>query len=317
MPPLSHPRAQQGINVRPTKRFRDLIEAEEILVLPGIFDALSARLAAEAGFQAVVGGGYAATASLIGAPDIGQLGLAEMADHYRRLADSVEVPILADADTGFGDSVNVARTVRTYERAGVAALIIEDQVAPKRCGHMDGKRVISVADMIAKIKAALDARVDGDLMIVARTDARAIEGLEAAVERAQLYRAVGADMIFVEAPLSTDEMAYICSAIAAPCLANNVEGGKTPILSAERLEEIGYAAVAFPVSASYVAAKALRAFFADLHAAGDTSTLTDRMLHFAAFHEIVGLPKLREQERACDAFARELLERAAELDREE
>jgi methylisocitrate lyase len=303
--------------VRPTKRFRDLIEAEEILVLPGVFDALSARLAAEAGFQAVVGGGYAATASLIGAPDIGQLGLAEMADHYRRLVDSVDIPILADADTGFGDSVNVARTVRTYERAGVAALIIEDQVAPKRCGHMDGKRVIPVADMIAKIKAALDARVDGDLMIVARTDARAIEGLEAAVERGQLYRAVGADMIFVEAPLSTDEMAYICSDIAAPCLANNVEGGKTPILSAARLGEIGYAAVAFPVSASYVAAKALRAFFAELYASGDSSALTDRMLHFAAFHEIVGLPRLREQERACDAFARELLERAAELDREE
>ncbi|MEZ5832787.1 MAG: isocitrate lyase/phosphoenolpyruvate mutase family protein [Dongiaceae bacterium] len=303
--------------MRLTKRFRDLIEAEEILVLPGIFDALSARLAAAAGFQALVGGGYSATASLIGAPDIGQLGLAEMADHYRRLTDSVDIPILADADTGFGDCVNVARTVRTYERAGVAALIIEDQVAPKRCGHMDGKRVIPMADMIAKIKAVLDARVDGDLMIVARTDARAIEGLEAAVERAQLYRAVGADMIFVEAPLSTDEMAYICSDIAAPCLANNVEGGKTPILSATRLEEIGYAAVAFPVSASYVAAKALREFFSDLHAAGDTAALTERMLHFAAFHDIVGLPKLREQERACDAFARELLERAAEIDREE
>jgi len=303
--------------VRLTRRFRDLIEAEEILVLPGIFDALSARLAAEAGFQAVVGGGYSATASLIGAPDIGQLGLAEMADHYRRVTDAIDIPILADADTGFGDSVNVARTVRTYERAGVAALIIEDQVAPKRCGHMDGKRVIPVADMIAKVKAALDARVDGDLMIVARTDARAIEGLEAAIERAQLYRAVGADMIFVEAPLTTDEMAYICSQIAAPCLANNVEGGKTPILSAERLEEIGYAAVAFPVCASYVAAKALRMFFAELHAGGDTTALADRMLHFAAFHEIVGLPKLREQERACDAFACELLERAAEIDREE
>ena len=303
--------------MRLTKRFRDLVEAEDILVLPGIFDALSARLAAEAGFQAVVGGGYAATASLIGAPDIGQLGLAEMADHYRRLTESIDIPILADADTGFGDSVNVARTVHTYERAGVAALIIEDQVAPKRCGHMEGKRVIPVADMIAKIKAALDARIDSDMMIVARTDARAIEGLEAAVERAQLYRAVGADMIFVEAPLSTDEMAYICSDIAAPCLANNVEGGKTPILSAQRLEEIGYAAVAFPVSASYVVAKALRGFFTDLRAAGDTSALNDRMLHFAAFHEIVGLAKLREQERACDAFARELLERAAELDREE
>ena len=303
--------------MRSTKRFRELIEAEEILVLPGIFDALSARLAAAAGFEALVGGGYAATASLIGAPDIGQLGLAEMADHYRRLCDSVEVPILADADTGFGDSINVARTVRTYERAGVAALIIEDQVAPKRCGHMDGKRVIPVADMIAKIKSALDTRVDQDMMIVARTDARAIEGLEAAVERAQLYRAVGADMIFVEAPLSADEMAYICSAIAAPCLANNVEGGKTPILDAARLEEIGYAAVAFPVSASYVAAKALRGFFTELQATGDSSALSDRMLHFSAFHEIVGLEKLRDQERAADAFAKELLERAAELEREE
>lgn len=303
--------------MRPTKRFRELIEAEEILVLPGIFDALSARLAAAAGFQAVVGGGYAATASLIGAPDIGQLGLAEMADHYRRLCDSVAVPVLADADTGFGDSINVARTVRTYERAGVAALIIEDQVAPKRCGHMDGKRVIPVADMIAKIKSALDTRIDADMMIVARTDARAIEGLEAAVERAQLYRAVGADMIFVEAPLSADEMAYICSAIAAPCLANNVEGGKTPLLSAERLEEIGYAAVAFPVSASYVAAKALRGFFTELKASGDSSGLSERMLHFTAFHEIVGLEQLRNQERAADAFAKELLERAAELEREE
>src|SRR4029453_1313924 len=132
-----------------------------------------------------------------------------------RLAESVEVPILADADTGFGDSVNVARTVRTYERAGVAALIIEDQVAPKRCGHMEGKRVIPVADMVRKIKAARDPRVDGDMMIVARTDARAIEGLEAAVERAQLYRAVGADMIFVEAPPRTDEMPYVCSGIGA------------------------------------------------------------------------------------------------------
>lgn len=300
-----------------TTRFRGLIDADEILVLPGIFDALSARLAELAGFQAVVGGGYAATASLIGAPDIGQLGMTEMADHYARLCDSVGIPILADADTGFGDAVNVARTMRAYERAGVAALILEDQVAPKRCGHMDGKRVIPVADMIAKIKAALDARRDADLMVVARTDARAIEGLEAAVERAQLYRAAGADMIFVEAPLSIDEMAYICSAIEAPCLANNVEGGKTPILDAARLEEIGYAAVAFPVSAAYVSAKALHGFFAALRESGDSRAYADQMLSFTAFHDIVGLPKLREQERACDAFARELLERAAEIERED
>ena len=302
--------------MHPTTRFRGLIEADEILVLPGIYDALSARMAELAGFQALVGGGYSATASLIGAPDIGQLGMSELADYYARLCDSVEIPILADADTGFGDTVNVARTMRAYERAGVAALIIEDQVSPKRCGHMDGKRVIPVVDMIAKIKAALDARNDADLMVVARTDARAIEGLEAAVERAQLYRAAGADMIFVEAPLSIDEMAYICSAIAAPCLANNVEGGKTPIQSAKRLEEIGYAAVAFPVAAAYVAAKALHGFFAGLRETGDTRDLADRMLSFAAFHDVVGLPRLREQERACDAFARDLLERVAALEDE-
>lgn len=303
--------------MRATTRFRNLIEADEILVLPGIYDALSARLAELTGFQALVGGGYAATASLIGAPDIGQLGMAEMVDHFARLCDAVEVPVLADADTGFGDSVNVARTVRSYERAGVAALLIEDQVAPKRCGHMDGKRVIPVVDMIAKIKAALDARTDPDLMIVARTDARAIEGIEAAVERAQLYRAAGADMIFVEAPLSIDEMAYVCSAIEAPCLANNVEGGKTPIQSAARLEEIGYAAVAFPVSAAYVAAKALHGFFTNLRETGDSRNNAEQMLSFAAFHDIVGLPRLREQERACDAFARDLLERAAEAQNED
>jgi methylisocitrate lyase len=299
--------------VRATTRFRGLIEADPILVLPGIYDALSARMAELAGFEALVGGGYSATASLLGAPDIGQLGMSEMAEYYARLCDAVQIPILADADTGFGDAINVGRTVRAYERAGVAALIIEDQAAPKRCGHMDGKRVIPVADMIAKVKAALDARLDPDLMIVARTDARAIEGLEAAVERAQLYRAAGADMIFVEAPLSIDEMAYVCSEIEAPCLANNVEGGKTPIHSADRLEEIGYAAVAFPVAAAYVAAKALHGFFAALRESGDSRALGDRMMSFAAFHDIVGLPRLREQERACDAFARELLERAAEL----
>jgi 2-methylisocitrate lyase-like PEP mutase family enzyme len=298
--------------VRTTTKFRSLVAADEILVLPGIYDSLSARMAELAGFQALVGGGYAATASLIGAPDIGQLGMAEMAEYYTRLCGAVEVPVLADADTGFGDAINMARTMRAYERAGVAALIIEDQVAPKRCGHMDGKRVIPVVDMIAKVKAAADARKDADLMILARTDARAIEGLEAAIERAQLYRAAGADMIFVEAPLSVDEMSYICSEIEAPCLANNVEGGKTPILDAARLEEIGYAAVAFPVSAAYVAAKALHGFFAALRESGDSRAYAEQMLSFAAFHDIVGLPKLREQERACDAFARDLLERAAE-----
>lgn len=301
--------------MRRTTRFRELVEAPEILVLPGVHDALSARIAAEAGFAAVTCGGYAATASLLGAPDIAQLSMTEMADMYARLCDAIPLPILADADTGYGNAVNVARTVRSFERAGVAALFIEDQVAPKRCGHMDGKRVIPVVEMVAKLKAALDARTDSDLVIMARTDARAIEGLEAAIERAQIYREAGADVIFVEAPLTVDEMSRICSEVPAPCMANNVEGGKTPSLSAEALEEIGYALVAFPVAATYAITHALRRLYGALRESGETQSLLAEMVSFGAFHDLVGLPKLRDMERRCDSFARDLLERLADPER--
>jgi methylisocitrate lyase len=301
--------------MRRTTRFRELVEAPEILVLPGVHDALSGRIAAEAGFTAVTCGGYAATASLLGAPDIAQLSMTEMAEMYARLCDAIELPVLADADTGYGNAVNVARTMRSFERAGVAGLFIEDQVSPKRCGHMDGKRVIPVIDMVAKIKAALDARVDQDFIIMARTDARAIEGLEAAIERAQIYREAGADVIFVEAPLTVDEMSRICSEIAAPCMANNVEGGKTPLLSAESLEEIGYALVAFPVAATYAITQTLRRLYSALRESGETQSLLAEMSSFAGFHDLVGLPKLREMERACDGYARDLLERLADPER--
>ncbi len=303
---------RMGFFMRRTTRFRQLIDQPDILVLPGAHDALSARLIELAGFDAFTAGGYAATASLLGAPDIGQLGMAEMADHYARLCDATALPVLADADTGYGSAINVGRTIRAYERAGVAALFIEDQVAPKRCGHMDGKRVVPVTEMVAKIKAALDARVDSDLVIMARTDARAIEGLEAAIERAQIYREAGADLIFVEAPLTADEMARICSEIPAPCMANNVEGGKTPVLSTAQLEDIGYACVAYPVAATYTIAHALRRLYGVLKESGDTASLAGEMVNFAAFHDIVRLPALREAERACDGFARDLMERLAE-----
>jgi methylisocitrate lyase len=301
--------------MRRTTRFRELIEAPEILLLPGVHDALSARIAAEVGYQAITCGGYAATASLLGAPDIAQLSMTEMADLYARLCDCVSLPILADADTGYGNAVNVARTVRAFERAGVAALFIEDQVAPKRCGHMEGKRVIPVAVMVAKLKAALDARHDHDLVIMARTDARAIEGFEAAIERAQIYREAGADVIFVEAPLTVDEMMRICSEVPAPCMANNVEGGKTPLLAAAQLEEIGYAAVAFPVAATYAIAQTLRRLYTVLLQSGETASLQKDMVGFTAFHDIVGLPQLREMERGCEGFARDLLERLADPER--
>src|SRR5579871_1083380 len=229
--------------MRRTARFRQLIEAPEILLLPGAHDALSLKLIERAGFHAATCGGYSATASLIGQPDVAQLGMSEMAEMYARLCDTSELPLLADADTGYGGPTNVARTVRAYERAGVAALFIEDQVSPKRCGHMDGKRVVPATEMVAKLKAALDART--------------VEGLSAAIERAELYRETGADLLFVEAPQTVEELRRVCSEIAGPCLANNVEGGKTPLLSAHELEEMGFASVTWPVSASYAIAHAL------------------------------------------------------------
>ncbi|MEX2298530.1 MAG: isocitrate lyase/PEP mutase family protein, partial [Dongiaceae bacterium] len=189
-----------------TTRLRQLIEADPILMLPGAHDALSARIAEQAGFQAVTCGGYASSASLLGAPDVGQLSMSEMADVYARLCDAVAIPVFADADTGYGNTTNVARTLRAYERAGVAGLFIEDQVSPKRCGHMQGKQVVPPVEMMAKLKAALDARQDADLVLMARTDARAIEGIDAAIERANLYLETGVDLIFVEAPQSIEEM---------------------------------------------------------------------------------------------------------------
>jgi methylisocitrate lyase len=299
----------QGTDMKRTTRFRLLIEAPEIVVLPGVHDALTVRLAEQAGFQAVTCGGYSATASLLGAPDVQQLTMTEMADMYARLCDATELPLFADGDTGYGNTTNVARTVRAYERAGVAGLFIEDQESPKRCGHMEGKRVVPAADMAAKLKAALDARVDADLVICARTDARAVHGLDDAIERCQLYREAGADLLFVDAPVSVEELRRVCSEIDGPCFANLVEGGKTPILSARQLEAMGFAAVTWPVSASYAIARAVADVYAALLRDGTTNAVRDRMLDFAAFNSLIGLEQVREAEAACDDFARDLLER--------
>jgi methylisocitrate lyase len=291
-----------------TSRFRQMIEAPEILVLPGVHDALSLRIAEQSGFLAVTCGGYSATAGLLGQPDVAQLTMTEMAEMYARLCDSTELPLFADADTGYGNTTNVARTLRAYERAGVAGLFIEDQVSPKRCGHMEGKRVVPAAEMVAKLKAALDARVDADLIICARTDARAVHGLSEAIERAQLYREAGADLLFVEAPVTVEEMRRVCSEIPAPCLANNIEGGRTPILSARQLEEMGYATVTWPVSACYTMAKALRETYAALLRDGHTNNVRDRMVEFEEFNNLIGLPQVREAEAAYDEYAREMVE---------
>lgn len=282
--------------MRRTTRLRQLIAAPRIVVMPGVHDALGAKIAEAAGFDAITQGGYSATASLLGAPDSSQLSLTEMSQMYSRIADATALPILADADTGFGNVTNVARTVRLYERAGVAGLFIEDQVFPKRCGHMAGKAVVPTAEWLAKIRSALDARVDPDFVVMARTDALAVHGIDDAIERAQLAREAGADLLFVEAPTDVGQMRRICREVPGPCLANNVEAGRTPILAASELEAIGYAAVVFPVAATYAVARALRDLFATIRRSGTTADAQARLTTFDEFNELVGLSSQRRRE---------------------
>lgn len=293
--------------MRNTTRLKQLVAAPDILVMPGVHDALGCRLAEAAGFSAVTAGGYGATATLLGRPDSSQLSLTELAGMYSRFCDATPLPLLADADTGFGNVTNVARAVRLYEKAGVAGLFIEDQVFPKRCGHMAGKAVIPPAEWLAKIKAALDTRVDGDLVIMARTDAIAVNGLDDAIARAQMAREAGADLIFVEAPPDTGSMRRICREIPGPCLANNVETGLSPLLPAPELQAIGYAAVVFPVAATYAVAYALRELFATLRATGTTASLLPRMLEFDEFNDLVGLSAQRAREAALLDYAERLV----------
>jgi len=269
---------------------------EKILMVPVAHDALCARIAQKTGFKAVCSAGYANTAALLGKPDVSLLGLSEMVDCAWRIADATELPVLADGDTGHGNVTNVVRTVRLHEKAGVAALIIEDQVAPKRCGHMSGKQVIPVFEMEAKIKAAVDARIDPDFVIVARTDAIAVNGLNDALERAHRYVNAGADFIFVEAPETVEQMSAITREIRVPTLANMVPGGKTPVLTAERLQEIGFSLAIYPTAATYVIAQAVSRFFDALLRTGDLENLQDRMILFDDFNDLVGLAEIQQTE---------------------
>lgn len=280
-----------------TTLFKQLIAAPEILILPGAHDALSAKIVQGAGFKAVTMGGYPASAALLGKPDVNLLTLTEMVNHARNIAEAVDIPLFVDGDTGHGNVTNVIRTVREFEKAGVAGLFIEDQVSPKRCGHMEGKRVIPTDEMVAKIKAAVDARVDPDLVVMARTDARAISGLDDAIERGNRYREAGADIIFVEAPVEETELRRITAEIDAPTLANMVEGGKTPAYSAQEFEEMGFAVAAFPLSAIYASAWAVSGLMAELFRTGTTRGYADRLIAFSDFNRLVGLEEVRETER--------------------
>src|SRR6201996_3672319 len=230
-------------------RLRELLDSGQTIVAPGAFDPLAARLVEEAGFPAVYMTGFRTSAALLGRPDVGLLTMTEMADNAAKMAACVDIPLLADADTGYGNPLNVIRTVGVYEAAGVAGLHLEDQVAPKKCGHMENKQVIGAQEMAQKIRAAVDARTDPDFVIIARTDARAVEGLEAALDRARRYRDAGADMLFVEAPQSLDEIETIADRLAdVPLLFNYAEGGRTPAVTHAFLRDLGFRLVIFPLS---------------------------------------------------------------------
>jgi methylisocitrate lyase len=284
--------------MRRTTRLKELILAPEILVMPGAHDSLVARIIERMGFQAVTLGGYPATANLLGKPDVSLLTMTEMVEYTRRICGAVDIPVFTDGDTGYGNVTNVYRTVREMQLAGAAGMFIEDQVFPKRCGHMEGKQVIPVEEMTAKIKAALDARVDPDFILMARTDALAVHGIEEAIHRGNLYGETGADLIFIEAPQTIEEMKRINREINAPTLVNNVEGGKSPLLTAKELESIGYNVAVFPISSTYCIAKAVTDLMKELKEKGTTKSFLDRMITFTSFNELVGLPDIRKREES-------------------
>ncbi len=283
--------------MKKTTLLKKLILAEEILIMPGAYDATAAKIVEQVGFKAVTLGGYPSSASLLGKPDVSLLTLTEMVTHTRNIAEAVDIPVFTDGDTGHGNVINVARTVREFERAGAAGMFIEDQLFPKRCGHMEGKQVIPAAEMISKINAAVDARQDPDFIVMARTDALGVHGVREAVERANKYRECGADLIFIEAPTSKEQMLKINLEVNAPTMAIQIEGGKTPMLTAKQLEEMGYNVVVYPISTLYAAAWAVKHVMQELITTGTTGKFMDKMITFEDFNELIGLTEIRKQER--------------------
>jgi len=270
---------------------------DRIIVMPGVFDALSARIAQHVGFDAMFQTGYGSSASLLGMPDFGFLNAGETADNARRIIRAVELPVIVDADTGYGNPLSVWRLVRDLEGMGAAGLFLEDQVWPKRCGHMQGKSIIPTDDYIMKLKAALDARESKDFIIVARTDARASRGLDEAINRGKTYSKAGADVIFIEAPTSTKELSRIANEIDAPLVANMIEEGVTPTLSAQQLFKMGYTVALFPLSALYASTYAILKVFSELKKTGTTDQGRGIMVTFNEFNKFVDLQKYMELEK--------------------
>jgi carboxyvinyl-carboxyphosphonate phosphorylmutase len=277
---------------------RDQLEdRNKIIVLPGVFDALSAKIAENVGFEAMFQTGYGSSAALLGMPDFGLLNSGETVDNAMRIIRAVRVPVLVDADTGYGNPLNVWRLIRDLESLGAAGIFLEDQVWPKRCGHMVGKDVIPKDEYILKLKAALEARQSKDFIIVARTDARAPIGLGEAIERGKAYKKAGADVIFVEAPRSVEELKKVANEIDAPLVANMIEDGVTPNLSAKELLKLGYRIAVFPLSAIYSATFAMKQVLTELKNTGTTKDTRNIMVTFKDFNEFMNLDHFIDLER--------------------
>ena len=270
------------------------IISRDILLAPGIYDALSGLIAEQAGARAVYLSGASIAYTRFGRSDVGLVSASEVHDTLAAVTDRIQIPVIVDADTGFGNALNVQRTIRNFERAGAAAIQIEDQSFPKRCGHLDGKNLISKDEMVGKIKAAIDARKETNTLIIARTDARGVQGLSEAIDRAQAYQEAGADILFIEAPHSIDEMKLIRKSFGEDIhlLANMVEGGKTPIKTANDLKSLGFNIVIFPGGAVRAATFQLQQYYAGLIENGSTLEFSDSMHNFDSLNSVIGTPEL-------------------------
>ncbi|PYM32482.1 MAG: carboxyvinyl-carboxyphosphonate phosphorylmutase [Candidatus Rokuibacteriota bacterium] len=273
----------------PRRTLRTLVEKKQGLVVPGAYDGISARLVQQAGFPVVYMTGYGTAASRLGLPDLGFAGLAEMADHARNIAAVVDIPLIADADTGYGNALNVRRTVQTYEAAGVAALHIEDQITPKRCGHLSGHQVIPRGEFAGKIRAAVEARRDPDLLIIARTDGISAVGFDEALRRGEAAAEAGADVLFIEAPRDEAQVERVARAFDTPLLYNYAPGGRSPLLPFRQLRELGYAIILLPVDTLLVGVQAIRAFLGEVKTRDDVLALKDRYMSFRDFNELIGV----------------------------
>ncbi len=278
-------------------KLKQRVADRSILLVPACFDMVSAKLIERAGFEAVYLSGYGHSASHLGLPDAGLITFSEMLERLHHLVRSVSIPVLADADTGFGGAINLRRTVQEYEWTGAQAIQIEDQEIPKKCGHTSGKRLVSRQEMVKKVEAAVAARRSDEFLIIARTDAISVAGLDEAIQRGRLYQSVGADVIFIESPTTVDEIKEIASSFEKPLMLNQIEGGKTPLLTAKELEQLGYKIVAYALTALMASVKAVQRTLAALKREGSPGSYLHNIASFEELDELLGFPEVRAWEK--------------------